>query len=140
MTALRFGVFVPPYHSMMHNISWSIERDLELAEWLDRVGFDSIWFGEHHSGGYETIPSPELMISAAAQRTKRIKLCTGVISLPYHHPLMVADRIAFLDHMTRGRCVFGFGPGALPRDSYMMGMDYTALRGRMEESLQALRR
>jgi limonene 1,2-monooxygenase len=138
VTQLRFGVFVPPYHNMRHNIAWSIERDLELAEWLDRIGFDSIWFGEHHSSGYEMIPSPEIMIAAAAQRTKRIKLCTGVISLPYHHPLMVADRIAFLDHMTRGRCVFGFGPGALPRDSFMMGMEYTELRGRMEESLQAI--
>jgi limonene 1,2-monooxygenase len=138
MTQLRFGLFMPPYHSMLHNVSWSIERDLELTEWLDRLGFHSVWYGEHHSGGYETIPSPEIMIAAAAQRTKQIKLCTGVISLPYHHPLMVADRIAFLDQMTRGRCVFGFGPGALPRDSYMMGMDYSVLRGRMAESLDAI--
>jgi len=138
MTRLNFGVFVPPYHNPAHNFSLAIERDLELAESLDRLGFDSVWFGEHHSGGYETIPCPEIMIAAAAQRTKRIKLCTGVISLPYHHPLLVADRIAYLDHMTRGRCVFGFGPGALPRDSFMMGMDYLDLRSMMDESLQAI--
>jgi limonene 1,2-monooxygenase len=139
MTAgLRFGVFIPPYHNMAHNVSWAIERDLELSEWLDRLGFHSVWYGEHHSGGYETIPCPELMIAAAAQRTKQIKLCTGVISLPYHHPLMVADRIAYLDQMTRGRCVFGFGPGALPRDSHMMGMEYTDLRPRMEDALDAI--
>jgi limonene 1,2-monooxygenase len=138
MARLRFGIFLPPYHNPRHSQALAIERDLQLAEHLDRLGYDEIWFGEHHSGGYETIPSPELMIAAAAQRTHRIRLCSGVISLPYHHPLMVADRVAFLDHMTRGRVTAGFGPGALPGDSYMMGMDYEALRPRMEEALEAI--
>ncbi|MBV9660578.1 MAG: LLM class flavin-dependent oxidoreductase [Acidimicrobiales bacterium] len=137
---LRFGIFLPPYHNPRHSQALSIERDLQLAEHLDTLGYDEIWFGEHHSGGYETIPSPELMIAAAAQRTSRIRLCTGVISAPYHHPLMVADRITFLDHMTRGRATFGIGPGALPGDSYMMGMDYTTLRPRMEQAVEAILR
>jgi limonene 1,2-monooxygenase len=138
VSRLRFGIFLPPYHNPRHSHALAMERDLQLAEHLDRLGYDEIWFGEHHSGGYETIPCPELMIAAAAQRTSRIQLCTGVISLPYHHPLMVADRIAFLDHLTRGRMTAGFGPGALPSDSYMMGMDYTTLRPRMEEALEAI--
>lgn len=116
----------------------AIEQDLELVERLDRLGFEQVWFGEHHSGGFEVGPSPELMIAAAAQRTRRIELCSGVISLPYHHPLMVADRIAFLDHMTRGRIRIGVGPGALVADSQMMGMDYNDLRPRMEEALEAI--
>jgi limonene 1,2-monooxygenase len=138
MGRLRFGLFLPPYHNPRHNHALAIERDLELVEHLDRLGYDAVWFGEHHSGGYEVSPCPELMIAAAAQRTRRIKLSTGVISVPYHHPLMVADRIAFLDHMTRGRCVFGMGPGALPMDSQMMGFEYTTLRPRMEEAVDAI--
>ena len=138
MSGLRFGVFAPPYHHPRHNAALAIEHDLQLIEFLDQIGFESAWFGEHHSGGYEFIPMPELMIAAAAQRTSRIRLATGVVSLPYHHPFMVADRMAFLDHLTRGRLIFGIGPGALPGDSSMMGIDYQALRGRMEESLEAI--
>lgn len=135
---LRFGIFLPPYHSPRNNHAMAIQRDLELIEWLDRLGYEDAWFGEHHSGGYETSPMPELMIAAASQRTTRIRLGTGVISLPYHHPMMVADRIVFLDHLTRGRCIFGFGPGALVADSQRMGIDYNLLRPRMEESLDAI--
>ena len=62
-----------------------------------------MWFGEHHSGGYELIGCPEIFIAAAAERTKHIKLGTGVVSLPYHHPWLVADRLVLLDHLTRGR-------------------------------------
>lgn len=135
---LRFGTFLPPYHSPRNNHALALQRDLELIEWLDRLGYDDAWFGEHHSGGYETSPMPELMIAAASQRTSRIRLGTGVISLPYHHPLLVAGRMVFLDHLTRGRCIFGFGPGALVVDSQMMGIDYNLLRPRMEESLEAI--
>jgi limonene 1,2-monooxygenase len=129
---------MPPYHSPFNNHALAIERDLETIELLEHLGYDDVWFGEHHSGGYEASPMPELMISAAAQRTSRIRMGTGVISLPYHHPLLVADRMVFLDHMTRGRCIFGVGPGALVADSQMMGIDYNDLRPRMEESLDAI--
>jgi limonene 1,2-monooxygenase len=137
-TALNFGLFLPPYHNPRLNPTLAIEQDLLHVEELDRLGYEEVWFGEHHSGGYEIIPSPEIMIAAAAQRTRRIELCSGVISLPYHHPLMVADRIVFLDHLTRGRLRVGVGPGALVADSQMMGMDYSDLRLRMQESLEAI--
>ena len=88
-----------------------------------------MWFGEHHSGGYELIACPEVFIAAAAERTKHIRLGTGVVSLPYHHPLMVADRWVLLDHLTRGRVMFGTGPGALPSDAYMMGIDPSSSAG-----------
>ncbi len=135
---LGFGLFMPSYHNPGRNPTLALEQDLRHVQELDELGYDQVWFGEHHSGGFEFIPSPEIMIAAASQRTKRIELCTGVISLPYHHPLMVADRIAFLDHLTRGRVRIGFGPGALVADSQMMGMDYNDLRPRMEESLDAI--
>ena len=89
---LRAGVFLAPFHPTDEDPTLAIQRDLELMEHLDRIGFDEAWIGEHHSAGYEIIASPELFIAAAAERTRRIRLGTGVISLPYHHPLMVADR------------------------------------------------
>ena len=116
----------------------ALERDFELIERLDQLGFDEAWVGEHHSAGWETIASPEVFIGMAAARTKRIKLGTGVVSLPYHHPFNVAQRIVQLDHMTRGRAMLGVGPGALASDAYMLGIDPTTQRGRMAEALEAI--
>jgi limonene 1,2-monooxygenase len=137
---LRFGIFLAPFHPVAENPTLSFERDLELIEWLDRLGYDEAWIGEHHSAGYEIIASPEIFIAAAAERTKSIRLGTGVVSLPYHHPLMVADRAIQLDHMTRGRFMLGVGPGALPSDAFMMGIDPQAQRDRMSETLDAIMR
>ena len=135
---LRFGVFYAPFHPLGQDPTLALEYDLERVVELDRVGFDEAWFGEHHSGGYEIIGCPEIFIAVAAERTKHIKLGTGVVSLPYHHPWLVADRIVLLDHLTRGRVMFGTGPGALPSDAFVMGIDPVDQRRRMEESLEAV--
>jgi limonene 1,2-monooxygenase len=135
---LNFGVFYAPFHPVGQDPTLALEYDLERTVELDRLGFDEAWFGEHHSGGYELIGSPEIFIAAAAERTKHIKLGTGVTSLPYHHPWLVADRIMLLDHLTRGRVIFGTGPGALPTDAYIMGSDPVEQRRMMEESLEAI--
>jgi limonene 1,2-monooxygenase len=135
---LKFGIFMAPFHHLGDNPTLALERDIELIEWLDRLGYDEAWIGEHHSAGWELIASPELIIASAAQRTKRIMLGTGVTSLPYHHPLIVADRMVQLDHMTRGRSMLGVGPGALTSDAYMMGIDPTTQRRRMDEALGAI--
>ena len=137
---MKFGVFLGPFHRVGENPTLAIERDMELVEWLDQLGYDEAWIGEHHSAGWEIVASPEVFIAAAAQRTKRIKLGTGVVSLPYHHPLMVADRMVQLDHMTYGRVLFGVGPGALPGDAYMMGIPHEVQRERMDESLGVILR
>ncbi len=91
---LRFGVFFAPFHPVGQSPTAAFEYDLERTVELDRLGYDEVWFGEHHSGGYEIIGSPEIFIATAAERTKHIKLGTGVVSLPYHHPWLVADRLA----------------------------------------------
>lgn len=135
---LRFGAFIAPFHPIDENPTLAIQRDLELVEWLDRLNYDEAWIGEHHSAGYELIASPEVFIAAAAERTKHIRLGTGVSSLPYHHPLMLADRINQLDHMTRGRTMFGVGPGALISDAAMMGIPAAKQRDRMDEALEVL--
>jgi limonene 1,2-monooxygenase len=135
---LRFGAFIAPFHPLDENPTLAIERDLELVEFLDRLGYEEAWIGEHHSAGFEIIASPEVFIAAAAERTRRIRLGTGVSSLPYHHPLMLADRINQLDHMTRGRTMFGIGPGALPSDALMMGIQPIKQRDMMDEALAVI--
>lgn len=137
-TDLRFGVFLAPFHAAGRNPTVALERDLQLVVALDRLGFDEVWVGEHHSGGSELIASPEVFIAVAAERTTHIRLGTGVSSLPYHHPLLLADRMVLLDHLTRGRLIFGVGPGALPSDAYMLGIDPRRQRAMMEESLEAI--
>ncbi len=135
---LRFGVFLAPFHALNENPTLLFERDLELIALLDRLGYDEAWIGEHHSGGFETIAAPELLIAAAARETRRIRLGTGVKSLPYAHPFMVADTMVQLDHMTRGRAMFGVGPGALPSDATQMGIDPRRTRRMMNEALDVI--
>jgi limonene 1,2-monooxygenase len=137
---LRHGIFLPPFHPNDENPTQCLERDLELMVWLDKLGFHEAWVGEHHSAGFEIISSPEIFIAFAAERTRHIRFGTGVVSLPYHHPMMVADRIVQLDHMTRGRVMFGAGPGLLASDAIMMGIDPLTQRDRMAEALDAILR
>ncbi|MSO97223.1 MAG: LLM class flavin-dependent oxidoreductase [Rhodospirillaceae bacterium] len=140
MTHLRFGTFIPPIHPVHENPTLCIERDMDLIVHMDKWGYDEAWIGEHHSAGTEIIASPELLIAAVAERTKHIKLGTGVNSLPYHHPLILADRIMQLHHMTRGRAMFGAGPGALVSDAKMMGIETAKQRDMMEEALECILR
>jgi limonene 1,2-monooxygenase len=135
---LRFGAFLAPHHPLGEHPTLQFQRDLELAAHLDRLQFDEFWVGEHHSGGWETIGSPELFLAAAAERTHHIKLGTGVISVPYHHPFNIAQRMVHLDHLSRGRAILGVGPGALPSDAVMLGIDPMTQRDRMDEGLGAV--
>jgi limonene 1,2-monooxygenase len=135
MARLRFGYFIAPFHRAGTNPTLALQRDLEFAEHLDALGFDEVWYGEHHSAGSEIISSPEIFIAAAAQRAKRIHFGTGVISLAYHNPLWVADRLMLLDHLTRGRVIGGMGPGSLPTDSAMIGLTPTDTRELLETNL-----
>lgn len=137
---LRFGLFLPPYHAPRENPTLALERDLDLIVHLDRLGFDEAWVGEHHSTGWETIGSPEIFLAFAAERTRHIRLGTGAVSLPYHHPLMVADRIVLLDHLTRGRINFGVGPGGHLSDAVMLGLDPERLRELMADRLAIIMR
>ncbi|MEM1111266.1 MAG: LLM class flavin-dependent oxidoreductase [Pseudomonadota bacterium] len=135
---LRFGAFFAPFHNDRTNPTFALERDIDLIQFMDQWGFDEAWIGEHHSGAYECIASPEVFIAGCAERTRHIRFGTGVSSLSYHQPLILADRIAQLDHQTRGRLMFGVGPGQLIADAYMMGVDPAKLRHRMGESLEVL--
>jgi limonene 1,2-monooxygenase len=140
VSRLRFGTFLAPFHPAGENPTLALQRDLELVEHLDRLGYDEAWIGEHHSAGTELIASPEIFIAAAAERTKRIKLGTGVTSIAYHNPLWVAERMVLLDHLTRGRAMLGCGPGSLPTDSMMLGLTPTDTRELLEVDLDIIMR
>jgi limonene 1,2-monooxygenase len=137
---MRFGIFMAPFHPAGVSPTVLIDGDLELIEHLDRLGFDEAWIGEHHSAGSEIIASPEIFIAAAAQRTRKIKLGSGVISASYHNPLWVAERAVQLDHMTKGRFMLGLGPGALPSDAAMIGLDMPQTRELLEDAVDVITR
>jgi limonene 1,2-monooxygenase len=140
MPRLKFGAFLAPHHPIGEHPMLQFRRDLDLVEHLDRLGYEEFWCGEHHSSGWETIASPEMFLAAAGERSKRIRLGTGVISLPYHHPFHVAQRMVQLDHMTGGRAIFGSGPGALASDAHTLGVDPMVLRDRQDEAITIIRR
>src|SRR5437867_6993864 len=140
MNRLGFGAFLAPHHPIGEHPMLQFRRDLDLVEHLDKLGYDEFWCGEHHSTGWEMIASPEMFLAAAGERTKRIKLATGVVSLPYHHPFNVAQRIVQLDYMTGGRVIFGSGPGALASDAHTLAIDPMLLRDRQDEAIGIIRR
>ena len=140
MPRLNFGAFIAPHHPIGEHPMLQFRRDIDLVEHLDKLGYDEFWCGEHHSSGWEMIASPEMFLAAAAERSKRIKLATGVISLPYHNPYMVAQRMVQLDWQSGGRAIFGSGPGALASDAHTLGIDPMVLRDRQDEAIQVIRR
>ena len=140
MSRMKFGAFLAPHHPIGEHPMLQFRSDIQFATQLDKLGYDEFWCGEHHSTGWETIASPEMFLAAVGEHTHRIRLGTGVISLPYHHPFMVAQRIVQLDHMTGGRVIFGSGPGALPSDAYVLGIDPMVQRDRQDEAIGVIKR
>ena len=139
MLGLKFGIFMAPFHPLAGQDPLSAyQRDLEVIQHLDRLGYDEVWVGEHHSAGTETIPDPMSFIAYCAPQTSHIKLGTGVLSLPYHNPLWVANRALFLDMLLRGRFMLGLGPGALPGDAGMIGIEIEEQRSALEEDTDVL--
>jgi limonene 1,2-monooxygenase len=134
----RFGCFTSPLHRPGTDPHLLLKEDLRLAEVLDELGFDELWVGEHHSGGWATLSSPELFIAAAAQRTRRIKFATGVLGMPYHHPFLVAERALLLDHLSDGRFILGAGSGAYQADMHILGIDPATTRTRLQEALETI--
>ena len=139
MARMKFGAFLAPHHPIGEHPMLQMRNDIKFATHLDELGFDEFWIGEHHSTGWEMVASPEMFLAAVGEHTQRIRLGTGVISLPYHHPFNVAQRIVQLDHMTRGRVIFGTGPGALPSDAYVLGIDPMTQRDRQDEAIGVIR-
>jgi limonene 1,2-monooxygenase len=136
--SLKFGVQLFPYHKPTINPTAQFEDDIRLIEHLDRLGYDQVFVGEHHSTGWQNIPAPELLIAAAYHRTNNITFGTGVSSLPYHHPFTLADRIVYLTHLLKGRFIWGIGAGSLAQDANIIGVEPLEQRRMTEESLEAI--
>lgn len=137
---MRFGIFLAPFHKPGINPTLALQEDVELIQWLDRCTYDEAWVGEHHSAGSEISADPNIFIAHCAAQTRHIKLGTGVVSVSYHNPLWVAERIVQLDHLTRGRAMLGVGPGSLPTDGIMVGLSQKDTRRLLEEGLEIIMR
>jgi alkanesulfonate monooxygenase SsuD/methylene tetrahydromethanopterin reductase-like flavin-dependent oxidoreductase (luciferase family) len=120
---MRLGYFAMPLHPPGSDLAQTLEDDLEQLVTLERLGFEEAWIGEHFTAEWENIPCPDLFIARALGATRTMKLGTGVSCLPNHNPLMLAQRIAQLDQMARGRFYWGVGSGGFPGDFEMVGID-----------------
>ena len=120
---MKYGMFMMPSHPPERELHAAHQWDLDCLELADDLGFSEAWIGEHFTSPWEPVPSPDLMIAQALMRTKNIKLCTGVHLLPYHHPAELACRVAYLDHIAKGRFMFGIGSSGLPTDYRLFDVD-----------------
>ena len=135
---MRFGIFAMPEHPPREHVTLSFDRDIDHIVLAEKLGFDEFWIGEHHTGGFETVPNCEYMIAKASALTSRIRLGTGMVQLPYHDPFLVAERLAFLDHLTHGRLEYGFGGGGLPTDKALFQLAPETLAARTNEALDVI--
>lgn len=135
---MKFAFFMMPLHLPSENPSLAFQRDIDLINYAEELDFDEFYIGEHHTAGWETIPSPEMALAKASATTHRIKLGTAVSSIPFHHPFHVAERFAFLDHLTRGRAVLGVGPSGLVTDTQLFDIPPSDLNPMMRESTEII--
>jgi alkanesulfonate monooxygenase SsuD/methylene tetrahydromethanopterin reductase-like flavin-dependent oxidoreductase (luciferase family) len=113
---MRIGLFMMPLHRPERDYAGMLAEDAEAILHADRVGFEEAWVGEHYTAKTEPITSPLIFMATLIERTRQIKFGTGVISLPHHHPAVIAGQVAMFDHLAKGRFLFGIGPGGLPCD------------------------
>jgi alkanesulfonate monooxygenase SsuD/methylene tetrahydromethanopterin reductase-like flavin-dependent oxidoreductase (luciferase family) len=137
---LRLGMFVMPIHAKAKPLAQCIDEDLELALQCEELGFDDFWVGEHHSSSVENIVMPEIFLAKVLGLTQRIRVGPAPVCLQYHHPAHVAGRLAFLDHLSRGRLNVCFGPGAIPTDMEVFGADASESGARVAESIDMIMR
>ena len=135
---LRLGMFVMPIHDPKKPLVQCIDEDLELAVVCEKLGFDEFWVGEHHSSSVENIVMPEIFIAKVLGMTNRMRVGPAPVCLQYHHPVHVAGRLAFLDHMSHGRLNICFGPGAIPTDMEVFGADPKDMSARVSESIDMI--
>ncbi len=128
---MRFGYFTMPLHAPDVPLAETLAEDLYQLEFLDRLGFSEAWIGEHITSAWENIPAPDLLIAQALGRTKQIIFGTGVNCLPNHNPVMLAHRVAQLDHMARGRFYWGIGSGGFVGDLALFEVDAQSGQNRL---------
>ena len=120
---MELGYFSMPSHPPECGLKQGHDWDLQMLRWLDELGYQEAWIGEHHTAPWEPHPAPDLLVAQALRETKNIRLGPGGFLLPYHHPAELANRVAMLDHLSDGRLNFGVAASGLPSDWAMFNVD-----------------
>jgi len=114
---------------------------LEQFDAAESLGFDSLWVTEHHFRNFGgMMPSPSVILAAAAQRTKRMRLGAAVSIIPMHNPLRIAEEFAMVDQLSGGRLNFGAGRGMHPMEYTVFGYDWSNAQKRLPEALDIVTR
>lgn len=137
---MKLGMFGQAYHPPGKSPYDCQEWDLQVIRWMDELGFQEAWFGEHHALPWEPNPAPDMLIAQAFRETTRIRLGTGGICLPYHNPAVIANRVAWLDQISQGRLNFGVAPGSVAADWTLLGVNGADTRDMMRESLEIIQK
>ncbi|MEC7915733.1 MAG: LLM class flavin-dependent oxidoreductase, partial [Actinomycetota bacterium] len=120
---MELGLFTMPSHPPERALREGWEWDLQTIVWADQLGFKEAWIGEHHTAKWEPHPAPDLLTIEALRRTDQIRIGPGGFLLPYYHPAELANRVAFLDHLSEGRLNFGIAASGVPSDWEMFAVD-----------------
>jgi alkanesulfonate monooxygenase SsuD/methylene tetrahydromethanopterin reductase-like flavin-dependent oxidoreductase (luciferase family) len=120
---MELGLFAMPSHPPERDLRQGFEFDLQVLRWLDQLGYQEAWIGEHHVAPWEPLSAPDLLLSVAFRETERLRMGPGGFLLPFHHPAELANRTATLDHLSQGRLNFGIAASSLPGDWAMFDID-----------------
>lgn len=133
---MKFGAFYLLHSPQARPSADVYRRKLELITYADELGFDSVWFAEHHFSNYGYSPNPLLLAVKAAQITKRVRIGTAVLVLPFWHPLRLAEDVAMTDVLTEGRLEVGVARGYQPYEFDRFGLNIEESRQRSDETLE----
>jgi len=134
---MRFGLFC-----LMQRPGVSFTRlfdeQLEEIVFAEQMGFDEVWFAEHHFANEAIAPAPNLFVAALARQTSHMRLGNMISVLPFHHPVQLAEQLALLDHLTHGRLNVGLGKGSRSTEWQRFGFSPEQVNERFYESLQII--
>jgi alkanesulfonate monooxygenase SsuD/methylene tetrahydromethanopterin reductase-like flavin-dependent oxidoreductase (luciferase family) len=136
---MKFGTFFFFQAAPGHRHADIIHRELEQVEWTEELGFDEVWFTEHHFIDYGLSVDPSSLAAAAASRTRRVRIGLAAAILPFHHPLRLAEQMALVDIISNGRLDVGVGRGNRPAEFAGYRVPQIESRDRFEETIEILR-
>jgi alkanesulfonate monooxygenase SsuD/methylene tetrahydromethanopterin reductase-like flavin-dependent oxidoreductase (luciferase family) len=137
---MRFGTFYFFQAPPAHRHADIIHRELEQVEWSEALGFDEVWFTEHHFIDYGLSVDPSTLAAAAAARTRRVRIGLAAAILPFHHPLRLAEQMALVDILSGGRLDVGVGRGNRPAEFTGYRVPQEESRERFDEVVEVMRR
>lgn len=137
---MQYGMFIMPFHPPSKPLAQCFDEDLELIVKAEELGFSEFWIGEHHTMKFESIVMPEIFIARALGETRTIRMGPAPACLQLHHPAHVAGRLAFLDHLSKGRLNLCFGANSVTTDQELFGTDPKQSAAMVDEALEIILR